>query len=159
MASAYKMDAKWSLSSFMFMLLGLSFHSNTIVSYPRYSNIEMKDLTLHFGSNLGNFHTRAKSDIWHVLISKTSIQDQHSYLHSQHRCTSIVPTTNSDSKAITAVMPTNQLNALQKPITALSSSSFSSRSWVFSHWAIRMFLYKHKRSQIQGISVQHARME
>lgn len=40
-----------------------------------------------------------------------------------------MPTTYSDNTAIMAVMPTSQLNALQNPITAFSSSSSSSSCW------------------------------
>lgn len=42
--------------------------------------------------------------------------------------TSMVPTTYSDNTAITAVIPTNQLNPLQNPITGFSSSTSSSSS-------------------------------
>lgn len=39
----------------------------------------------------------------------------------------MVPTTYSESTDMTSVMPTNQVNALQNPITAFSSSS---SSWI-----------------------------
>nr|AFK48074.1 unknown [Lotus japonicus] len=39
---------------------------------------------------------------------------------------SMVPTTYSESKDMTSVIPTNQVNALQNPMTAFSSSSSSS---------------------------------
>lgn len=45
------------------------------------------------------------------------------YMVSSH--TSIVPTTYSESKAMMIVIPTSQLNALQNPINAFSSSSSS----------------------------------